>query len=203
MIGNYTASQTSQWMRRPLCRRYVCAEFKTLHLPVRDGDTVRRVGWRWALGLFKQGQYEVLGVWPAQLAPGLVAEDLHDRGIEQIKVIAGTGQAEWVSTYPDAVIWSSAGGTASENPPAPAPGAFGPRRRATLHSAAATAERLQACMTRAIQRHPPFEDEAAAAAFLAQALERADRRLHSPPKALIGRPPSVPAAGSAVAASAA
>ncbi|MEO6277363.1 hypothetical protein [Roseateles sp.] len=164
------------WLSKPLCCRYVLAEFKTLRLPVRDGAEVRDMSWRWALGLFKPGQYEVLGAWPAGAASVDVAHDLHQRGIEQLTAISADAGMDCSTTFPDAVCWSSVSELNSTS--VSAAGSFGPRRRAALRSAAATAQRLQIGITRTIKRRGPFADDAAAAAFLAQALERADRRLY-------------------------
>jgi hypothetical protein len=161
---------------KPLCCRYIFAGFKTLHLPVRDGDGAdKHIPWRWALGLFMQDQYELLGAWSAQVPALSVAHELHDRGIEHIKAISADGCVDCRSTYPDAVAWS-----ARRDPDAAR--TFGPRRRAALLSASATAERLQASLTRAIKRRAPFADEGAAVAFLMHALESADRQLQGLPK---------------------
>ncbi|MFG6428851.1 hypothetical protein [Roseateles sp. LYH14W] len=136
---------------------------------------VEQSRWRWALGLFKGDQYELLGAWSAQVPVPSVADELHDRGIEHLKAISAEGGVDCTSTYPDAVAWS-----ACSDPDATS--TFGPRRRAALQSATATAERLQASLTRAIKRRAPFADEGAAAAFLIHALENADRQLQGLPK---------------------
>ncbi|MFG6431861.1 hypothetical protein [Roseateles sp. LYH14W] len=163
------------WRGKSLCCRYVLAEFKTLALPVRRGDVVEHSRWRWALGLFKGDQYELLGAWSAQVPALSVAHELHDRGIEHIKAISADGGLDCTSTYPDAVTWSACSDPDAAN-------TFGPRRRAALQSATATAERLQASLTRTIKRQAPFADEGAAVAFLMHALENADRQLHGLPK---------------------
>ncbi|MFG6429805.1 hypothetical protein [Roseateles sp. LYH14W] len=168
-------SSHSAWFTKPLCCRYVLAEFKTLALPVQRDGVVEQPRWRWALGLFKGDQYELLGAWSAQVPALSVAQELHDRGIEHIKAISAEDGVDCTSTYPDAVAWSASGD-------AHAASTFGPRRRAALQSAAATAERLQASLSRAIKRQAPFADEGAAAAFLMHALENADRQLHGLPK---------------------
>lgn len=165
----------SAWFTKPLCCRYVLAEFKTLALPVRRDGVDEQSRWRWALGLFKGDQYELLGAWSAQVPALSVAHELHDRGIEYIKAISTEDGADCRSTYPDAVAWSASGD-------AHAASTFGPRRRAALLSASATAERLQGSMTRAIKRRAPFADEGAAVAFLMHALENADRQLQGLPK---------------------
>ena len=163
------------WISRPLCCRYVFGDFKTLRLTVCDGDSVKDVDWRWALGLFAKGRYEVLGAWPAQAVPELVADDLYQRGVESFKAVSADVRLAFISRYPGAASWSSAEGDRDVRPPS-APGAFGPRRRAALRSAAATAERLQTSLKRAIRRSAPFADEVAAAEFLVKTLQRADRR---------------------------
>jgi hypothetical protein len=104
-----------------------------------------------------------------------VAHDLNDRGIEHIKAFSADGGVDCTSTYPDAVAWSACRDRHAAS-------TFGPRRRAALLSATATAERLHASFTRSIQRRAPFADEGAAVAFLMHALENADRQLQGLPK---------------------
>lgn len=164
-------------LSKPLCGKYVFVGFKTLRLPIHDGDAVKHVLWRWALGLFKQKQYEILGAWPAQVALARVTQDLHERGIEQMKAISAEGGLDSTSQYPGAAPWPSAEGGLDASSPNAAH-VFAPRRRAALQSAAATAERLQTSFTRAIKRRAPFADDAAAAAFLAHTLQHADRRFY-------------------------
>lgn len=174
--GHYRSQHTARWLSRPLCVRYVLAEFKTLRLPVRDGAEVRDVSWRWALGLFKPDEYEVLGAWPVGATSADVAHELHQRGVEHLTAISADVGMDCASTFPDAVYWSPV--SEAHGTSVPAAAGFGPRRRAALRSAAAIAHCLQVSITRAIKRRAPFADEAAAAAFLAQTLERADRRLY-------------------------
>ncbi|MCE4557867.1 hypothetical protein [Pelomonas cellulosilytica] len=142
-------------------------------MPVRTGDVVEQSRWRWALGLFKGDRYEPLGAWPLHMPLPAVLDELHDRGIEHIKAISVDGGADCTSTYPDAA-WSAC------YPVALSP--FGPRRRAALLAAAATAERLQTSLSRTIKRQAPFADEGAAVAFLVHALENVERRLQGLPQ---------------------
>lgn len=65
---------------KPLCTRYAFASFRTLGLPVRDGDSVKRAGWHWALGLLQLEMHEVLGASPARAPPGQAAQNLRGRG---------------------------------------------------------------------------------------------------------------------------
>jgi hypothetical protein len=123
----------------------------------------------------KQAEHELLGAWPLQMPLPAVLDELHDRGIEHIQAISAEDGVDCTSTYPDAVAWS-----ACSDPHAAS--TFGPRRRAALLSAAASAERLQSSLVRAIKRQAPFADEGAAVAFLMHALENADRQLQGLPK---------------------
>ncbi len=165
---------STRWLSKPLCCRYAFAEFKTLFLPVSDDASVKVVHWCWALGLFKQDEYEVLGVWPSHAAFGRIAQDLRERGVERIGAIAAEHDGDLATKYFDAAVWPPAegnlAGTAQNRLRA-----LPLRPRATLRSAAATTERLQATLSQAIRRRAPFADEAAAAAFLAQQLEKAER----------------------------
>lgn len=168
--------QAVRCLSKPLCCRYVLAEFKTLRLPVRDGAEVREMSWRWALGLFKTDEYEVLGAWPMEATSADVAHDLRKRGVERLTAVSADTGMNCSSTFPDAVCLSPVSQPHSTS--APAAASFGPRRRASLRSASATAQHMQVSITCAVKRRGPFADEAAAAAFLAQTLERADRRLY-------------------------
>jgi hypothetical protein len=143
--GDDAPSPGSCWLSRALCLRYVLAEFRTQHLPVRDGSQVKQASWRWALGMAKQAEHELLGAWPLQMPLPAVLDELHDRGIEHIQAISAEDGVDCTSTYPDAVAWS-----ACSDPHAAS--TFGPRRRAALLSAAASAERLQSSLVRAIKR---------------------------------------------------
>ena len=194
--GDY-GGRVSGWRGKSLCCRYVLAEFKTIALHVRRGDVLEQSRWRWALGLFKGDQYELLGAWSAQVPAPSVARELHDRGIEHVKAISVDDGVDCRSTYPDAVAWSG-----RSDPHAAS--TFGPRRSAALLSATATAERLQSSLTRAIKRKAPFADEGAAVAILMHALENADRQFQGFPKLrsttvrcrsrAVGTPASQPAA---------
>ena len=172
------------WRSKPLCSRYVVAEFRTVSLPVRDGDAVKRVHWRWALGLFRQDQYEVLGAWPAHDSPAHVVHELHERGIEHLTVVKGL-RLGCTSADGDSVPWSMACDAGGEN--SPTTRGVGPRRLVVSGSTVATAERLQMRITRAIKLRGPFSDEAAAANFLLRALEKADLHFQAVPTACVGR----------------
>lgn len=167
-MSNIPVQRNPSWLGRPLCRRYVFAKFKTLQLPVRDGDAVKHLAWRWALGQFKQNEYEILGAWPACAALAYVARDLHKRGVEYISAIAVEVGADFGSPAPEAA------------PRPPTERSLDTRGRwAVLELAAVTEKRLHKSLTREIRRRAPFADEVAAATFLGEALEKADRRLYA------------------------
>lgn len=172
------SASRSAWFEKALCCRYVLAEFKNLVLPIRRGNAIQPSRWRWALGLFEWDQYELLGAWPVAASSADVAHDLHRRGVEHLTAISADADMDCSASFPDAVCCSSVSELNSTSIPAAT--RFGPRRRAALRSAAATAHCMQVSISRAIKRRGPFADEAAAAAFLAQTLERADRRLYRP-----------------------
>lgn len=172
---------TAVWRGRPLCCSYILAEFKTVHLPIREADGVRQVPWRCAIGLFRKGEYEVLGAWPAEFALAQICDDLHQRGTERIMTIAAGDGFDCASRFPDAAMASVSDDSAGVGAPCAALLIL-PRQRAALQSATAISKRFQASITRAIERQAPFADEAAAVAFLTRTLESADRRLQGLPK---------------------
>ena len=154
-----------------LCRRYVSANFRALDVLVRDGNTVKAVSWLWALGMFREDQYEVLGAWPINISPDQVIHDLHERGIEQISAISENHGGDCTLPHLIADRWRSS----------PKLGVAGSAVRTfelpELRSGNAAAERLQISITRAIKRRAPFPDDAAAE-FLSRTLEKADRRFY-------------------------
>ena len=180
-----SGSQHAVPLSRSLCRRYVFAEFRFLSVPICDGDALTSAHWRWALGVFRRDQFEVLGAWPAHHPLWRVVRDLHERGLEHLKAVEGIRVEDWASQYPDPPPWLTA--CESNDTSSPALCTLGPRRLAVLRSAKALSTRLQTSLERAIKRRAPFADGAAAEAFLAKALEKADRRFYEVPKARLRR----------------
>ena len=162
----------ADWTNRPLCCRYLFAQFKYLRLHVRSGDAVQHADWYWALGLFVPDKLEVLGAWPIEVAARQIAEDLHDRGIERIGVVSAGCPIDLTSRFPEAITWQLADG----------PLALAPRQRLELRSAIDAAKQLQKSIEGSIKRRSPFPDKAAATSFLTLALEKANRRLLNGPK---------------------
>jgi len=165
------------WLGKPLCSRYAFAAFKTLRLPVSNGDAVKDIGWQWALGLFRRHEYEVLGAWPVEATQAYATLDLHKRGAEHIEVISTEESADFAIQYFRATPLHPAKDDIDAIT-LRASRAFGPRRRVALSSAVAMAARLQTSLVRAIKRSEPFANEAAAISFLCRQLQKADRRFY-------------------------
>lgn len=162
-------------LSKPLCRYYAFVQFRSVGLALRDGQALTATRWCWALGMFNPCQYEVLGAWRSQHDSGEAAQDLHDRGILQIGVLAAGDTVDFAAHYPEAATWPQTGGETANLPQSAPERTFGPRHCTALRSAAATADRLQARLARAIKQQAPFASEASAAAFLAHHLEKANR----------------------------
>ena len=178
---------SSSWLCKPLCRRYLLAEFNVVYLPINSGSATEQSHWRWALGTFRQAEYEVLGAWPQQVPLAVVLDELHERGIERIEACrAGAGE-DFACRFPDAVHWPRTHEQKTDLTPAHLH-RFTTRRWTTLQAGVATAEFVQLSLERSIKRHAPFADEGAAVAFLMQALESADRQVQGLPRARSTRP---------------
>lgn len=177
----------SAWLSKPLCCRYLLAEFNVVCLPVNSGSAIEQTHWRWALGTFRQAEYELLGAWPQQVPLSAVLDELHERGIERIEACrAGAGE-DFASRFPDAVHWPRTHEQKTDLPPAHFR-RFTTKRWTALQAAVATAEFVQLSLERSIKRHAPFADEGAAVAFLMHALEDADRHVQGLPRARSTRP---------------
>jgi len=170
---SYFFWDSKRWFGGTLCCRYLVVRFGKLRVPMlKDGTSVASE-WHWALGFFTDGQFEVLGAWQDDGAGTAqrIADDLHERGIERIRAIAAedglveamAGLRPRVGERTTAVLAESS--------------AFGPRMRRAIRWTDAAGQHLQARMSRVAKRQAPFADPAAAADFIAQAFQRADRDL--------------------------
>lgn len=172
---SYFFWDSSRWFRGTLCCRYLAVRFEKLRVPMRVAGPVRPVEWHWALGFFTDGQFEVLGAWRDEGTgtPQRIAKDLSDRGIERIRAVAGDDSlvAAMGHFRPRASMQCMA--QLVEH------GAFGPRMRQAIRWTDTAAQHLQDRMHRVVRNHGPFGDDAAAADFIAQAFQRADRDLLS------------------------
>lgn len=177
----------SAWLSKPLCCRYLLAEFNVLRLPVKSGSAIKQSHWRWALGTFRQAEYELLGAWPRQVPLPAVLDELRDRGIERMEACCAEADEDVASRFPDAVPLLRTDDRKAAVPPSHLR-RFSAKRWAALEAAVAKAEFLQLSLERAIERHGPFADEGAAAAFVLDTLENADRQLQGLPRSRSTRP---------------
>ncbi|HEY0955490.1 MAG TPA: transposase [Roseateles sp.] len=170
---SYFFWESGRWFSGALCRRYLVVRFDTLRVPTRHQESIADVQWHWAIGLFTDGQFEVLGAWRDEGAatPRRIATDLHHRGVERIKALAGAdGLTAAMGCFrPQACRRSTAELTEAS--------ALGPRMRQAVHWTDTAAQRLQDRMQRVVRNHGPFDDDAAAADVIAQAFQRTDRDL--------------------------
>ncbi len=169
----YRFWDAARWFNGTLCCRYVVVQAGSLRVPTWNDGVMVASEWHWALGLFTDGRFEVLGAWRGGGAAtaAQIAQDLHDRGIDRIKALAANGwQIAAMARFHPKMCRSSAAELAES-------GAFGPRMRRAIRWTDAAAQRLQARMQRAVQKQAPFTNAAAAADFIAQAFQRADRDL--------------------------
>lgn len=170
---SYFFWDSTDWFGSTLCCRYTLVQFGKLRLPMRIDEAPTTAEWHWALGLFTDGQFQVLGAWRdegPETAPR-IAEDLHDRGLERVSALAADAG---VVTAMKARHPKLCERTVSELVESVA---VSYRMRHAIRWTDAATQRLQERMSRAAKKYGPFPDHAAAADFLAQAFQRADRDL--------------------------
>ena len=142
---------TTQWLGRPLSRRYQQAFIDVAIVRLREAQGQQDRHVHWAFGWLPDGECEALGAWmdpgDGGADPGRLLADLQARGVERIWNLAGTGS-----------------GTAQVQETVSKP-------------ALLEAEQLRAGLHRAIRRRGSFENVAAVLDFMADALQRAERRL--------------------------
>ncbi|MCE4538528.1 transposase [Pelomonas sp. P7] len=170
---SYFFWKSTHWFSCALCCRYLVVRFDRLRIPMRNEGTAGTAEWHWALGLFTDGRFEVLGAWRDEGAATAqrIATDIHDRGVERIKALAGNDSlVAAMEGFRPKVCRSTVAELAECS-------AFGPRMRQAIRWTDAATQQLQNRMQRVIGNQPPFADDAAAAEFIAQAFQRADRDL--------------------------
>lgn len=170
---SYFFWESNRWFSCALCCRYLVVRFDRLRIPMRHEGPSSTVEWHWALGLFTDGRFEVLGAWRDEGAatPQRIAGVLHDRGIERIKALAGDDNLmAAMGGFRPKVCRSTVAELAECR-------AFGPRMRQAIRWTDSAAQRLQDRMQRVARNQFPFADDAAAADFIARAFQRADRDL--------------------------
>lgn len=168
-------SQHIDWLSKPLCRRYLFADLRAVHLPVCSGAAVKELRWCWALGQSKLGESEILGAWPSDAALVHIGQDLYERGVERIAAVFVQEGVDQTVGHQDAAAWLP-GALGSLTNGVFTAGFASVQHREVLDPAVVIAELLQTNIKRSIKRRRAFADEAEAAAFLAQRLQSADRR---------------------------
>jgi hypothetical protein len=162
-----------RWFDGALCGRYTVVQFGNLRLPMRIDGVLTAAEWHWALGLFTDGKFQVLGAWRDEglATPQRIAADLHDRGLERVKALAADdGLVVAMKTCHPRLCEHTVAELAES-------GAVSSRMRQAIRWTDTAAKRLQERMWRAAKKHGPFADHSVAAEFLAQAFQRADRHL--------------------------
>lgn len=164
---------SASWLDGALCRRYLVGTFNRIRVSILSGGSLDDSEWHWALGLFTDGQFQVVGAWRAEGAAtaGRIAADLHDRGIERIDAVVADGGLVAALQGLNRNVCAR---TASE---LAVTGSVSPRMRKAVIWTDAAAQRVQTIISRALKRHGPFVDHDAVADFLAQALQCAERDL--------------------------
>jgi len=151
---------------RPLCRRYALVIPAVTPVRVRDAGGIGTQPLFWAFGWLADGECEPLGLCLGAQALPRMLDDFRSRGLERVWHLEppGDGGAQEAEDAMLAIERSFPGALASSRPH-------------MLPSAAAVAEDVRDRLIRAVRRHGPFEDEAAALHFVADALQRTERRL--------------------------
>ncbi len=130
---------SQRWSGGTRCSHHQVVRFGKLHVPLLKGGAVMAANWHWALRLFTDGQFEVIGAWPDQgPATGQrIAIDLYNQGMERIKAAAAE------SSILDALgndrfrVGRSTTDKLAES------GAFGPRTRRAIRWTDAAGQHLQ------------------------------------------------------------
>lgn len=170
---SYFFCDSPRWFIGTLCCRYLVVRFGKLRVPMLNAGAPVAADWHWALGFFTDGQFEVLGAWQDEgaMTAQRIAVDLHVRGIERVKAVAAEGAVVEAMGALRPEVSATTTAELAES------GAFGPRMRRAIRWTDAAGSHLQGRMSRVARRQVPFADPAAAADFVAQAFQRADRDL--------------------------
>jgi len=170
---SYVFWDSTDWFDSALCCRYTLVQFGKLQLPMRIDGVLTSAEWHWALGLFTDGQFQVFGAWRDEgpETPQRIALDLHDRGLERVHALgADDGLLAAMKTLHPKLCERTVTELVES-------GAVSYRMRQAIRWTDDATQRLQERMSRAAKKYGPFADHAAAAEFLAQTFQRADRDL--------------------------
>lgn len=104
----------TNWLTKPLCRRYVAVLFSSNPATGSWGEGGESGGIVWAIGTLTSGDSEILGVWRAhadtRLAMASVFGDVHERGAEFIRFGIGDlvgVRSEFKQIYKTAELFGS------------------------------------------------------------------------------------------------
>lgn len=164
---------TRDWFRTVLCSRYLFVRFDRLRIPMlRDGAVVYEE-WHWALGLFTDGQFQVLGAWPdeGEGTAQRIATDLNDRGIERVHAVAAEDSLlRALAVLQPQVCRNTTAQLLS-------PDVLSPGMLRAVRWTEAVWPHLQGRVSRGVKREGAFADQHAVADFLAKAFQRISRDL--------------------------
>ncbi len=169
----YFLWESPRWLSRALCRCYTLVQFGKLRIPMRVNGVLATADWHWALGLGTSGEFEVLGAWrdDGPATPQRIAADLHHRGLERVRLlVADEGLAAAMKGLPSKVCEQTVADLAS-------PGVASSHLQQAMRWTGTAAQHLQRRMSRAAMQHGAMPDDSAAAEFLSQRFQRADRDL--------------------------
>jgi len=172
---SYFFWEPTRWFNSALCCRYTVVQFGKLQVPMQIDGAPATAEWHWALGLFTDGRFQVLGAWRDEgpVTAQQIAADLHDRGLERVAALAADNNLVAAMKGLGRKVCAHTVAELAES------GAASSRMRQAIRWTDTAAQRLQERMSRAAKKHGPFADHAAAADFIARAFQRADRDLLS------------------------
>lgn len=159
----------------PLCRSYICAAFDVLRFQVLGDGGVRPMQLLWAVGVMSDHGPHFLGAWQVQEPKDAwwraIAGDVHDRGIERLRIVIGPDpieiQAAMAPCYRDTVVLPACAVLAHF---AVDPTLFGHRHY--VERAVGVVAALGPRLKRALVRHGPCANAAAAASLMRRSAER-------------------------------
>jgi hypothetical protein len=174
-----------------LCRRYLLVVPVDVLMQVNDVVGVRKCVARWGIGALADGQLEFLGAWP-ETDPGadfwqVFANDLSDRGVEGIRFLVAPDptctELAMRTSFPDVKVLCLAadslrqgeGGGEVVSVQFASLSTLASRHRHIFRRTLDAANKWGLCLSRAAGRHGCFSSLAAARAFAADTLARAER----------------------------
>lgn len=174
-----------------LCRRYLLVVPVDALVPV-DGVVGSRTSVvRWGIGALSDGQLEFLGAWSEPDSDAdfwqMFANDLSDRGVEGIRFLVASDptctELAMGTSFPDVKLLCLAADSLRQGEGRGAVvsvqfallSALAPRHRHIFRQTLDAANNWGLCLSRAADRHGCFSSVAAARAFAAVTLARAER----------------------------